>query len=55
MSQKFGETIGTQNIEVSLSRLVKQTNVEKFQVCSIRTRMANVKRFSIEDIQGLDF
>ena len=33
-SQKIGERIGTQNIEVRLSRIVKQPNVEKFQVCS---------------------
>ena len=31
---KIGERIGTQNIEVRLSRIVKQPNVDKFQVCS---------------------
>ena len=31
---KIGERISTQNIEVRLSRIVKQPIVEKFQVCS---------------------
>ena len=33
-SQKIGERIGTQHFEVRLSWIVKQPNVEKFQVCS---------------------
>ena len=53
-SQKIGKKISSQTIGIHLSRLFKQVNVEKFQFVHKENRMANVIRFSIETIQGME-
>ena len=48
-SQKIGKKISSQTIGIHLSRLFKQVNVVHKE-----NRMANVIRFSIETIQGME-
>ena len=45
-SQKFGERIGSQTLEVCLGRLVKQPNIEKLYVCSWRKSDGQCYTFS---------
>ena len=55
VTKKNGETIGTQNIEVRLSRIVKQPNIEKFQVCSWKKLNGQCNTFANKTIQGTKF
>ena len=42
-------------LKTSLSRLVKQLNVENFKVVHEESRLANVIQFFIETIQAMKF
>ena len=51
---KNWKRIGSKIFEFRLSGLLEQPNVEKFQFVHKENRMANVIRFSIETIQGME-